>query len=313
METKMVDLENQDSIKRMLTSISAKKGRAVSESTRETYFIYIHRFCEFCGKTPDELIDDRKNDLKSDDIFTRRRHEEKLKEFADYFREEGYSSNTIATATGAIKSLYASPYHPMIQVNVPSGQPVREYKIPTKEELTRVIDSAYMPWHAAFMMLTKDCGISLQDMLALKLGDGSPIYGSIKDQLKKGQVPIHLNITREKTQFKYNTFLGEDSFKLLNNAAFFSDTASHKRLFPYVDSTIQYAMKTLGDQLGWTSFTPYSLRKWFRTQLTLSDMNEALIESMMGHSIGKVKAAYLVPPPQKLREIYEKHYPALKL
>jgi len=309
----LIDLNTQDSIKRMLTSISTKKDREVSESTKETYFIYLRRFCNFCGMTPDELIAERAIDTRNEDIFIRRRHEEKLKEFIDYFRGEGYSSNTIATAVGSIKSLYTSNYHPMIEVNIPSGRPVREYKIPTKEELTQVIDSAYMPWHGAFMTLTKDCGISLQDMLALKLGDGSQVYGSIKDQLKKGQVPIHLNITREKTRFKYNTFLGEDSFKMLNNAAFFSDTASHKRLFPYVDSTIQYAMKTLGDQLGWTSFTPYSLRKWFRTQLTLSDMNEALIESMMGHSIGKVKEAYLVPPPQKLREIYEKHYPALKL
>ena len=246
-----------------------------------------------------------------DDIFIRRRHEEKVKEFADYFRGEGYSSNTIATAVGAVKSLYSSNYHPMIQVNIPSGHPVREYKIPTKEELNQVIDSA-MPWHAEFMTLTKDCGISLQDMLALKLGDGSPVYGSIKDQLKKGWVPIHLNITREKTRFKYHTFLGEDSYEMLNNTATLQNS-SNKRIFPYADSTIQDAMKALGDKRGWTSFTPYSLRKWFRTQLTLSDMNEALIESMMGHSLGKVKEAYLVPPPQKLREIYEKHYPALKL
>jgi len=310
----MIDLNAQDSIKRMLTNISAKKGRAVSESTRETYFIYIRRFCDFCGKTPDELIEERRIDWKSDDIFTRRRHEEKLKEFADYLREGGYSSNTIATATGAIKSLYTSNYHPMIQVNIPSGHPVREYKIPTTEELRQVIDLAYMPWHGAFMTLTKDCGISLQDMFLMKAIDGSPIYGSIQDQLKKGQVPIHLNITREKTRFKYNTFLGEDSFEVLNNSAIFPDMASHnKRLFPYAHSTIQDGMKTIGEYLGWKHFTPYCLRKWFRTQLTLSDMNEALIETMMGHSLGKVKEAYLVPPPQKLIEIYEKHYPALKL
>ena len=307
------NLNTQDSIRRMLTNISAKKGRAISESTRETYFIYIRRFCDFCGKTPDELIDERSKESRSDDEFTRRRHEEKLKEFINYLREEGYSSNTIATAVGAIKSLYRSNYHPLIEVNIPSGSPVREYKIPTKEELNQVIDSAYMPWHAAFMMLTKDCGISLQDMLALKMGDGSRIYGSIKDQLKKGLVPIHINITREKTRFKYHTFLGEDSFELLNSDAIFHGMPPNKRLFPYVDATIQDAMKTLGDKLGWTSFTPYSLRKWFRTQLTLSDMNEALIETMMGHSLPKVKAAYLVPPPQKLIKLYEKHYPALKL
>ena len=310
----MIDLNAQDCIQRMLRSISAKKGRDVSESTIEAYFIYINRFCDFCEMNPDELIAERSIQWNSDDIFTSRKHEEKLIAFINYLREEGYSSNTIATAVGAVKSLYRCSYMPMIEVNVPSGQAERVYKIPTKEELRQAIDLAYMPWHGAFMTLTKDSGISLQDMLALKMGDGSLIYGSIADQIKKDQVPIHLNITREKTNFKYQTFLGEDSFELLNNGAIFPDLASHnKRLFPYVPTSIQAGMKNIGEYLGWKHFTPYCLRKWFRTQLTLSNMNETLIEIMMGHSIGKVKAAYLVPPPQKLMEIYENFYDALKL
>ena len=158
------------------------------------------------------------------------------------------------------------------------------------------------------MTLTKDCGISLQDMLALKLGDGSQIYGSIKQQLKKGRVPIHVHIVREKNQFRYDTFIGEDSIEALNE----TDLGS-SRIFPYSDSAIQMAMKALGEGLGWKHFTPYSLRKWFRTQLALDDMNDAIIEYMMGHSLGKVKEAYLEPPPQKLIGIYEEHYEALRL
>lgn len=287
-------------------------------STKTTFFIYIKRFCEFCDMTPDELIEDRMIDWKSDDVFTRRRHEEKLLQFAQYLRAEGYTSNTVSTAVGAIRSLYRTNYLPMTEVNIPSGRPVRKYKVPSKEELAHVIDIARVPWHGAFMMLTKDCGISLQDMLALKLGDGSPIYGSIKQQLKKGSVPLHLQIVREKTQFTYDTFLGEDSFEILNDENIFpgitaKSMSGERRLFPYADSTIQGAMKVIGDQFEWRHFTPYSLRKYFRTQLTLNDMNEALIESMMGHSLVKVKSAYLVPPPQKFLEIYEKHYDALKL
>lgn len=303
----------------MLTSISQRRGGVVSESTETTFLIYIKRFCEFCDKTPDELIKDRMNDWRSDDIFTRRRHEEKLMEFAQYMRAEGYTSNTVSTAVGAVRSLYRTNYLPMTEVNIPSGHPVREYKVPSKEELAQVIGMAHIPWHKAFMTLTKDCGISLQDMLSLKLGDGSPIYGSISDQLKKGQVPIHLKITREKTRFKYHTFLGEDSFEILNDGAAFPDMKSkalgyNKKLFPYTSTPIQDSMKAIGKELGWKeSFSPYSLRKFFNTQLTLDDMNDALIETMMGHSLGKVRAAYLIPPPQKLIKIYEEHYPALKL
>ncbi|GAG54973.1 unnamed protein product, partial [marine sediment metagenome] len=259
----MIDLNKQDSIKRMLTSISARRGGVLSESTKKTFFIYIKRFCEFLGMTPDELIKERMSDWKSDDIFTRRRHEEKLMEFAQYLRKEGYTSNTVSTAVGAVRSLYRTNYLPMTEVNIPSGRPVRVYKVPSKEDLAQVIGMAHIPWHRAFMTLTKDCGISLQDMLTLKLEDGSPIYGSVKQQIKNGQVPIHLQIVREKTQFTYDTFLGEDSFEILNDVVF----PRIGRLFPYTDSPIQDSMKALGNELGWKSFTPYSLRKFFRTQL----------------------------------------------
>ena len=309
---------NQDSIKRMLISISQRRGGVVSESTKTTFLIYIKRFCEFYGKTPDDLIKDRMSDWKSDDIFIRRRHEERLMEFAQYLRAEGYTSNTVSTAVGAVRSLYRTNYLPMTEVNISSGRPVRKYKIPSKEELAQAIASAKVPWHGAFMTLTKDCGISLQDMLDLKMVDGSPIYGSISQQIKKGIVPLHLQIVRKKTQFTYDTFLGEDSFEALNDENIFPDITSksmsdERRLFPYTDSTIQSAMKAIGDKFEWKHFTPYSLRKYFRTQLTLDDVNEALIEFMMGHSLVKVKSAYLVPPPQKFIEIYEKHYDALKL
>ena len=307
-EGEVSEIGSQETVKRMFTSISTRRGGVVSESTRLTFLIYIKRFCGFCGKTPDELIRERMGDWKSDDVFTRRRHEEMLMRFAQHLRDEGYTSNTVATAVGAVRSLYRTNYLPMTEVNIPSGRAVRTYKIPTKYELVQAIEAAKVPWHGAFMTLTKDCGISLQDMLALRLGDVSPIYGSIEQQLREGRVPLHVHIVREKTQYRYDTFLGEDSFEALNEI-----DLGESRIFPYSDSTIQMAMKAIGVGLGWESFTPYSLRKWFRTQLTLDDLNDALIEYMMGHALGKVKAAYLIPPPQKLIRIYEGHYDALKL
>jgi len=311
----MSDIDSQESIKRMLTSISTRRGGRVSDSTKETFFIYIKRFCTFCSLTPDELIAERARDAKSDDVFTRRRHEELVMKFAEYLRNEGYSSNTVSTAVGAIRSLYRTNYYPLVEVNVPAGRAERDSKIPSKEELLQAIDEARVPWHKAFMVLSKDCGMSLQDMLALKADNESTVYGSIDEQIREGQVPIHLHIVREKTLISYDTFLGEDSFELLNDYPELIARAlsRDKRLLPYSDTAIQIAMARIGRVFGWKRFTPYSLRKWFRTQLTLDDMNEALIESMMGHSLGKIKSAYLVPPPQKFMKKYEQHYPALKL
>lgn len=311
-------ISNQASIKRMFNSISLKRGGSVSASTRKTFLIYLKRFFEFCGQTPDDMINERMDDWRSYDVFVRRRQEENVMEFAQYLNDEGYSSNTVSTAIGAVRSFYRTNYLPMTELNFPAGRPEREYKVPTKEELIKAIDRASASWHKAFMITTKDSGISLQDMLALKIDDGSPKYGTIKEQLKKGIVPIVLNIVREKTRFKYTSFLGEDSFEILNNEFRFphlkySHTKDDKRLLPYAGSTIREAMKGIGDHFGWKSFCPYSLRKWFRTELTLDDCNDALIELWMGHSLGRVRRAYTVPPVERQMEAYKRHYGSLKL
>ena len=303
----MSDLTKYVSINRLINSISARRGGSISESTMKTFLHFIRRYCDFVGMSPDQIIEDRVMCLKSDDLFTRRKHEELVMKFAQALRSSGYSTNTIATAVGAIRSFYRSNYVPLVEVRVPSGVPVRQYKIPTKDELRVAVENAPRKWVRTFMILTKDCGMSLQDMLNLRMDSGSPIYGSIKQQLANGQIPIHVRIVREKTMHTYDTFLGEDSYYAL------TEYKRDGKLFPYTKQAIQMSMKRLGMRLGWENFTPYSLRKWFRTQLTLSGVNEAIIEYLMGHKLAKVRSAYFIPPPQKLMEIYVKHYDSLRL
>jgi len=279
--------------------------------------VYLKRFFKFCGQAPDDMIKERMTAWRSDDVFVRRKQEEKVMEFAQYLNSEGYSSNTVSTAIGAVRSFYRTNYLPMTEINFPAGRPVREYKVPTREELVKAIDKANMGWHRAFMILTKDSGISLQDMLAIKIGDGSPKFGTIKEQVRNGSVPIVVNIVREKTRFKYTSFLGQDSYDILNNEFIFPDikynATGDKRLLPYAGSTIREAMSRIGDHFEWKSFCPYSLRKWFRTELTLDDCNDALIETWMGHSLGRVKSAYIVPPVERQKTAYQSHYNALRL
>jgi integrase len=307
-------LEKQESIQRMLNSISARRGGGISESTKTTFLIFIEKFCNFTGKTPDELIAERMKDWKSDDIFTKRRHEELVTKFAQHLRQEGYAATSVSTTIGAVRSLYRSNYHPLIEVNIPSGNPVRVYKIPTKEELAQAVEYAGRtgsPWLRTYLIIGKDCGISLQDLLALRFDDGSPTYGTIKQQLVKGQCPIHINIVRKKTLLNFDTFLGQDSFEALqdNPPRIAKALKNDRNIFDYADASIQIFMKKLGKRLRWdAAFTPYSLRKWFRTQLSLDGVNEGLIEYMMGHSLGRVRTAYLIPPPQALMKIYAEHY-----
>jgi len=42
-------------------------------------------------------------------------------------------------------------------------------------------------------------------------------------------------------------------------------------------------------------------------------MNETLVEFMLGHSLGRVKGAYFVPPVMELRKVYTQYYPCISI
>jgi len=70
--------------------------------------------------------------------------------------------------------------------------------------------------------------------------------------------------------------------------------------------------------------TSYNLRKFFNTYMKLSGVNESIVERWMGHSIGKVRSAYLITgsgeggqgtgiPVSKMAEIYMNAYPTIDI
>jgi len=91
------------SIKRWMNKLVAKgKGSA---STQRVFLCYFDRFCNFVRETPDQLIEERKLHLRSDDEFLRRKHEELAEKFSTVLRDrEKASPNTVATAVAAVRS-----------------------------------------------------------------------------------------------------------------------------------------------------------------------------------------------------------------
>ena len=302
-------IERYESVRRLLSSVAMRRHGRISESTKTTFLFFINRFCEFVGKNPDELIKERLKHMKSDDIFERRRHEELVMQFAIHLQNQGYSPNTIATAVGSIRAFYRANYMPLTEVYVPPANPERECKVPTPIEFMRAYELTENKNIKAFILLDKDCGISIQDLLSLTPEDGSPIYGSIREQVRRGEVPIHVQITRKKTGIKYDTFFGEEGYMALNEHL----DLSKPKLFKVGERSIQYGFKRIAEKLGWKGFTPYSCRKFFKTYLSMAGVNEAVVEYMMGHSLGKVRGAYFIPPVDELRKIYSSSYDKLRI
>jgi len=88
-------------------------------------------------------------------------------------------------------------------------------------------------------------------------------------------------------------------------------------LFDVSDRTIQLKIREISMKAGVGSeevpVRPYDLRKYFNTRLKLAGLNETICEYFMGHSLGRVKGAYFVPPVMELRKVYWRYYPHISI
>lgn len=296
----------------------------IEELLQRVFLYYFGRFCHFAKMTPDQLIDERKRHLKSDDEFLRRKHEELAEKFSTMLRDrEEASPNTVATAVAAVRSFYKANYMPLVEVSVPTPYPIREVKVPTPKELRAMVDICDDEKDIltkAWILCQAESGISNIDLHKLELKSRwchSAEFGHIREQLKNGTAPLHIHIVREKTMASglgwYDTFFGKWAVEALKEYVDFSKP----RLFDVSDRTIQLKLREISIKAGVGTeegpVRPYDLRKYFNTCLKLAGINETLVEYMMGHSLGRVRGAYFVPPVLELRKVYSQYYPYISI
>jgi integrase len=299
-----------DSVKRWFTFIGTG-----SQPTKDLYLLALARFVRSTGKSPDELIKEREGDMRSDDRLVKYRYEEVLKEAFAAWEAEGKSRATCCVFFAAVKSFFKGNYTPLY-ARSPSVWPTKTFKVPNQEELRKMIEAATDPRIRLWILSQKDSGISGGDLVRLTYDKTeSPVYGTVKEQLKSGQVPLHVNIMRGK--FKeggyYDTYLGEEAFDALQEAP-----SREGRIFDlsmrYVQDLIPKCAKKAG--LKGPRVTPHAIRKYFNTYAKIGIRNygatELLVEYWMGHSIGRVKGAYLAPPVEEQQKLYLSAYPTLR-
>jgi len=310
-----------ESTRRWMNRLEAR--RKGSSSTQRVFLYYLARFCQFAKKNPDHLITERKQHLKADDESMRRKHEEQVEKFSTNLRQKNASPNTVATAVAAVCSFYKANYMPLVEVSVPAPYPVRQAKVPTPKELRAMVeicDDEKDILAKAWILCQAESGMANIDLHKLELRSKSchsAEFGYIGSQLKDGTVPLHIHIIREKTMASglgwYDSFFGERAVEALNDHVDFSKP----RLFDFSDRTIQLKLREISMKAGIATekvpIRPYDLRKYFNTCLKLAGMNETIVEYMMGHSLGRVKGAYFVPPVVELRKVYSRYYPYVSI
>lgn len=301
--------------KTWLVAVKADKGG--SEYTQSSYAATLFDFCEWLKKTPDQLITERKAELKSEDAQTT---ENTVREFDTMLEEEKedekgnkykVTRTTIAKHCAHLLSFYKYNGFPL-KLKVPKHtMHVREPH--TVEELKTLIQFAD-PRERAILLVIKDSGISREDVVKLK-------YGDIQQEFESGKDFIRVHLTRQKEQVEYDTFLGPNAVQALK--IYLQERKSKDETInpdspllanihgkPLTPLALSMTFVRLSVQTGFNT-SPHRLRKYFESHMGLSAPS-IMVKYWLGHSLGAEKS-YFMPSIEDQRRKYAEAYKELDI
>lgn len=297
-----------------------------ASSTRETYRIMWSLFCSFLGKTSEQILLERKADMKKEDRREQVRYERELKHFMVHLESEGYSISTRQVAWASVKSFFDTNYYPLQprRGDYPTGQSLG-HRAFTKAELKKLVELKEMSLRSKLIVfLLKDTGLRVGDLVRLK-------YGEISKQLEAGEDFISLNITTEKRKVRATTFIGDETIKFLKEYLDYRRKGT-RNIEPEVitkdswlirhtekfDKTTRTTISSLISQyiekIGLKDeLSAHSLRKFTQTQLESAGVQPNWVKQIIGHKLEGSEGSYSRPTVEMLRVAYIKAYDALRI
>lgn len=318
--------EDDPTVERWIGKILSRRTR--SEGTAKIYLWHLRRFCEWAKRSPQQLVAERLEDLKSTDEAVRRRHEELVTQYFNYLESKGLSRNTALTAHAAIRSFYKANYA-ALNLETPESWTTRQDHVPTREEIGRMVEAAEGPMEAALIAFSAQSGQRVSIITSLR-------YGMVREALEaKGpgaiRVPADLKDARgrlvNKHRQAYVFFIGEDAKRLLaeylrrrgqladGDLVFVGKKRFRGKPVPLDDEAVNRIIRRaalragLGRQVAET-LHHHLFRKFFQTAMEEAGVPSAWYEQMMGHTLPRTQRAYSKPSVEQLREAYaraEKH------
>lgn len=294
-------------------------------STKEKYNKMLEMFCDWLKKTPDQILEERKQDLKLEGPREKHRYETFLKGFDSYLKDnKKYSISSRQIAWAAIKSFFEVNYMRLEtrRGDYPSGESLGHRGF-TKDEIKQLLVDA-SPRIRAIIMILKDSAMRIGDLGEFK-------YNQISKQIDAGEEFISLKFKTQKSDTIARTFLGPEAIEAIKEYIEFRKKGT-KRVKPEkIDSNsplIRHNEKVSHvSRSGLSSLvyflvkrakldnevSAHSLRKYFQTQLEYAGVHPNWVQQMMGHKLTGVEGSYSRPSEKQLKETYIKFYETLRV
>ena len=207
------EMMEYESVKRWMNKVSRNSS---SPNTKKAYLNNLRRYCEWFGKNPDEMIEERKEHDMSDDKTIKMIHEDRVNEFFTEI-EQDKSRNTAVSLFKCVKSFYSANHFPL-KTATPKTWTTFTDKVPSLDEVHKMVEASDSPVQKALILFSAQSGQRVGVLTAMT-------YGMLREALEGSESPASIHISGDirdrkgqrvnKNRQEYTFFVGRDTIQSL--------------------------------------------------------------------------------------------------
>jgi len=302
----------------------------VNPGTKALYIMALKNYLQFTGKTPAELIEEAVEDMKKDpreqqDVVLARLvkfYEWLKKDYKGKRIKKPLSDSAVDTQVTAVRSFYAA-YKITVRLKgrtaLPKARRQNKRLIVNAEQVKQLLNYAPNIRDRAIMLTLFQSGIDVSTLCSLK-------YGDVASGLQSGELPLTLDLYREKTGIEFQTFIGKSAveairtyikdreargYRFEDGSPLFQKEAQMNGKSPAMEpDLVQIMMKSVAAKAGFVKpsgyniLGPHALRESFGSIMINAGVPDSVVDFWLGHAIGDMAKAYKQTQHEAIRKMY---------
>lgn len=325
---------------------------SLKPSTVQNYTNALRAYTEYMNKSPQQLIDEARQDVRDGKQLSERMIKRYLLGFKKHLNDNMLAPTSAKLYMSAVISFYKYfdfeiPKLP--RANTKARPLEQNVQIPTHEQLQEIL-KVLDPLEKAVVLAGCSSGMSSNELIRLTVGqfrqgyDESTGITTIKarrsksgvdfitffspeashaiwDYLKYRDRPDEKCRGKRKLQLKKQRVTSDNNFLFIRKRIDdkYLETSDEKyRAFDRQGFTVLY--QKMSDKAGmstrygsWNFIRSHNMRKYYNSALLNAGADSFFVEYTMGHTLDDTRGAYFRASPEKLKEIYAKYVSALTI
>jgi len=268
-------IEEYDSVKRSVESLR--------DVTRQNYYRVLPGYFLFLNENPDQVIDQRRKDIGSQNYEQAENYERKTMAYANTLLAQGQSGRGVSGIVGRIQGFFANNSRryslDMRRLKLPKVRKVQKYS-PTNEELRHLYTIADSSRDRLIIALMYQNGLAPVDVSLLNVGDLPSEEWAYYEKSRSKTGEIFRSVVTPDIAYELKVYL-----KIRGNPSK-GEPLFVGRKGPLDNQAISDIVSDLIEKSGLggnNGFKPTSLRDALEDALVEANVNHKIKEALMGH------------------------------